>query len=98
MTYIAPADGSRYKLCLSYSGVPPYPPPSVAAAGQLINNPVMSAAALHYGSELAQRSQAYVDQGVSREDYSCDVCSVTGVIVLCDWCDVCSVTGVMCAL
>ena len=32
---------------------------------QLLNNPMMSAAAMHYGSELAQRSQAYVDQGVS---------------------------------
>lgn len=39
----------------------------MAAAGHLINNPVMSAAALHYGSELAQRSQAYMDQGVNRE-------------------------------
>ena len=37
----------------------------MAAAGQLLNNPMMSAAAMHYGSELAQRSQAYVDQGVS---------------------------------
>ena len=39
----------------------------MATAGGLINNPMMSAAAMHYGSEIAQRSQAYVDQGVRRE-------------------------------
>lgn len=33
-------------------------------ADQLLHNPVVTAAAMHYGSELAQRGQAYMDQGV----------------------------------
>ena len=37
----------------------------MAAAQQLMNNPMVSAAAVQYGSEFAQRGQAYVDQGVS---------------------------------
>ena len=65
-----------------YSGMP-HMPQSVAAAGQLINNPMMSAAAMHYGSELAQRSQAYVDQGVSTcSSHSTNCSSFT-------WCGVC---------
>lgn len=70
-----------YDVKLSCSGVSPYPPPSMAVAGQLINNPVMSAAAIHYGSELAQRSQAYVDQGVSKEYGGC--CVAVMSVLLC---------------
>jgi hypothetical protein len=38
----------------------------MAAAQHLINNPMMSAAAVQYGSEFAQQGQAYVNQGVNR--------------------------------
>ena len=37
----------------------------MAVAGGLVNNPMVSAAAMQYGSEFAQRGQAYVDQRVN---------------------------------
>ena len=42
----------------------------MATAQQLINNPMVSAAAVQYGSQFAQQGQAYVDQGVSHHSHT----------------------------
>ena len=46
----------------------------MAAAQHLINNPMVSAAAVQYGSEFAQQGQAYVNKGVSPQ-HSLYVCT-----------------------
>ena len=57
-------------LSLCLSGAAQFPPPSMAAAQQLMSNPMVSAAAMQYGTEFAQRGQAYVDQGVSTHTHT----------------------------
>lgn len=45
----------------------PSPPPMVGAAAQhLMSNPMMTAAAMHYGQELASQGQAVVDRNIGR--------------------------------
>ena len=43
------------------SGAPSYPP---MMAQQLMSNPMMTTAAMHYGQELTSRGQAVVEQNV----------------------------------
>jgi len=46
------------------SGVPSFPP--MSGPQQLLANPVVTATAIHYGTELASRGQSYVDQNIER--------------------------------
>lgn len=59
------------------SGVPSFPP--MSGPQQLLANPVVTATAIHYGTELASRGQSYVDQNVGAQ-YAIGVWFILGFL------------------